>query len=162
MTCNPFLQVRSAKFRVLPGEDDDLGNEGMYGKSLAQYLQVKSEENGYQTPCVVCEDWGWWVEIAEVGFPCGLGVYGLRTDDSDELDIIDTVLAPKGKKWSWRRFGLIDTTQTIERLHGTMKHILNSDKEVSLVCESPNFPLESRNKMWVGRTKNRPEVLDWA
>ena len=142
MTSNPFLHVRSAKFRVLPGEDDELVNEGMYGKSLALYLQVKLAENGYKTPCVVCEDWGWWVEIAELGFTCGLGVYGLRIDDTDELDICVTVLTPKGKKWSWRKLGLIDTTPTIERLHGTMMHILNADKEISLVCESPDFPLE--------------------
>ena len=58
---------------------------------------------GYQTPFVVCEDWGWWVTIAGLHFSCGIGIYGIRIDDTDDLDFCVTVLTPPGKKWSWGR-----------------------------------------------------------
>jgi hypothetical protein len=30
-----FIQIRSAKFPVLPGEEEELVNMGMYGKAVA-------------------------------------------------------------------------------------------------------------------------------
>ncbi len=141
MTSNQFIHVRSTKFRILPGEEDELVNEGMYGKSLALYLQSKLAENGYKTPSVVCEDWGWWVEVAEIDFTCEIGVYGMQMVDTDELDLCVTILTPKGKKWSWGKFRSIDTTPAVERLHQKLLQIFNADEEVAFVCESPDFPL---------------------
>ena len=54
-----FIQIRSSKFPILPGEKEELVNEGMYGKALAQYLQAKLTGRGYEAPFVCCEDWGW-------------------------------------------------------------------------------------------------------
>lgn len=141
MTSNLFLHVRSPKFKILPGEDDELANEGMYGKSFALYLQTKLAENGFKTPCVVSEDWGWWVEVAELGFTCGIGVYGMQIDDTEDLDLCVTILTPKGKKWNWGKFRFIDVTPSIERLHETIRHICDADEDVTVVCESEEFPL---------------------
>ena len=33
-----FIRISSAKFPILPGEDQELVNEGMYGKALGQYM----------------------------------------------------------------------------------------------------------------------------
>ncbi len=66
-----FIRVNSAKFPILPGEADELVNEGMYGKALAEYLISRLREYGYDAPFCCCEDWGWWVELA--GFPCTFG-----------------------------------------------------------------------------------------
>ncbi len=41
----------------MPGEDDELVNEGMYGKACSQYLQANLACRGYSVPFVVCEDW---------------------------------------------------------------------------------------------------------
>ncbi|MCY2973330.1 MAG: hypothetical protein NTW52_01545 [Planctomycetota bacterium] len=142
MTSNPFLHVRSAKFRVLPGEDVELVNEGMYGKSLALYLQVKLAENGYKTPCVVCEDWGWWLEVKRLDLTCGIGVYGMQIDDTDDLDLCVTVLTPKGKKWNWAKLRSIDTSSEVEKLHDTIRSIFTDDLDITIVCESLDFPLE--------------------
>ena len=68
-------------------------NEGMDGKACAQYLQSNLSSRGYSVPLFVCEDWEWWVEVQGLDFTCGLGVYGMQIDDSDDLDICVTVLS---------------------------------------------------------------------
>jgi hypothetical protein len=50
-----FIHIRSAKFPILPGEKEELVNEGMYGKALAQYLQEKLRERGYDAPSSVAK-----------------------------------------------------------------------------------------------------------
>ncbi len=141
MTANPFLHIRSAKLKVLPGEDDELVNEGTYGKACAQYMQTHLASRGYSIPCVVCEDWGWCVEVKGLEFTCGIGVYGMQIDDSDDLDLCVTVLTPKGKKWNWTKLRWIDTSADVNRLHDTMRSIFEDDVDVTIVGESPDFPL---------------------
>jgi hypothetical protein len=125
----------------MPGEAEELVNEGMYGKACAQYLQTALARHGYSIPRITCEDWGWWVEVAELDFACGIGVYGKQIEKTQDLDLCVTVLTPKGKKWSWRKLRSIDTTTEVERLHEAIRGIFASDSEVTVVCESPDFPL---------------------
>lgn len=141
MTASPFLHIRSPKLRILPGEDDELVNEGMYGKACAQYLQSNLANRGYSIPFVVCEDWGWWVEVKGLDFTCGIGVYGLQIDDSDDLDLCVTVLTPKGRKWNWTKLRSIDTSAEVDRLHDAIRSIFEDDVDVTIVCESSDFPL---------------------
>ena len=141
MTSNPFFHVRSPKLRILPAEEDELVNEGMYGKACAQYLQTNLARRGYTTPFVVCEDWGWWVEVRGLDFTCGIGVYGMQIDDTDDLDLCVTVLTLKGKKWNLTKLRSIDTTAEVDRLDQTIRSIFESDADVTVVCESPDFPL---------------------
>ena len=141
MLSNPFLHVRSPKLGVLLGEDDELINEGMYGKAFARYLQGSLAQYGYETPDIVCEDWGWWVTIDGLPFSCGIGIYGLQIDDTNDLDLCVTVLTPRGKKWSWSKFRFVDTTAEIDRLHETIRNICIEDGDVNLVAETPDFPL---------------------
>src|SRR5690606_37710280 len=70
-----FIHIRSDKFPVLPGEEDEVVNEGMYGKALALYLQSKLTERGYKAGFVVAEDWGWWVDIDGPPFTFGVCIY---------------------------------------------------------------------------------------
>jgi hypothetical protein len=125
----------------MPGEDDELVNEGMYGKAFAMYLQKTLAERGYQTPNVVCEDWGWWVTIAGLHFPCGIGIYGARMDTSDDLDLCVTVLISKRKRWSWGKLRFVDNTLEIEKLHQTIREICDADQDINVVSETPDFPL---------------------
>ncbi len=126
----------------MPGEDDELVNEGMYGKSFAQYLQQTLVQRGYQVPAVACEDWGWWVSIAGLHFACGIGVYGRRRAEKDDLDLCVTVLTPKGKKWSWSRFRFVDTSAEVDRLHQTLLSICDADEDVTVLAVTPDFPLD--------------------
>jgi hypothetical protein len=141
MSGNPFFHIRSSKLSVLPGEDNALVNDGLYGKACAEYMQSNLASGGYVVPRFVCEDWGWWVEVKCDGFTCGIGVYGLRVDDSDALDLCVTVLTPKGKKWHWAKLRPIDTSAEICRLHDALGCMFEDDVDVVLISESDDFPL---------------------
>ena len=58
MSMDEFIHIRSRKFPVLPGEREELINDGLYGRAVAQYLQAKLGERGYDAPFFCCEDWG--------------------------------------------------------------------------------------------------------
>ena len=40
-----FIHIRSDKFPALPGEDDEIVNDGMYGKALVLTLVKLTEGN---------------------------------------------------------------------------------------------------------------------
>ncbi|MEO8271005.1 MAG: hypothetical protein ABI557_14880, partial [Aureliella sp.] len=67
-----FIHIKSAKFPILPGEKEELVNEGMYGKALSKYLQVKLTDRDYDVPFVCSEDWGWWLELKTAPFAFGV------------------------------------------------------------------------------------------
>lgn len=142
MSANSFIHIRSPKLGILPGEDEELVNEGMYGKALAEYLQKKLAERGYQTPSINCEDWGWWLTIAGLPFKCGLCIYGRRIGDTDELDLCVTGSSSGGRRWNWSRFRFIDTTPDAEKLHETIRSIFADDPDITIIAETPEFPMD--------------------
>jgi hypothetical protein len=71
-----FVHIRSEKFPVLPGEEEEIFNEGMYGKALCQYLQKKYQILGYKKITYCCEDWGWLLEIGIAKIRLAIGVCG--------------------------------------------------------------------------------------
>jgi hypothetical protein len=136
---NKLIRIRSVKFRILPGEEEELLNEGMYGKSLAQYLQKTLIERGYNTPFICSEDWGWWVELKTAPFAFGVCIYFLLEDDSAlEFVCIDGSTGPK--KWSWKRFGFCDTSPWVKKLHEDLINIFQSDEDVLIVSVTDEFP----------------------
>jgi hypothetical protein len=142
----PFIRVSSTKFPILPGEADELVNEGMYGKALAEYLVSRLRERGYDAPFFCCEDWGWWVELA--GFPCifGVCIYGRECDDG-RLDLYVTDGAVKERKWSWRKFGLVSTgaTAAATKLHADLVSILSTDPDVQVLATDLDSPFVEDN-----------------
>lgn len=42
-----FIHIRSTKFPILPGETEELVNQGTYSKALAMHLREKLIERGY-------------------------------------------------------------------------------------------------------------------
>lgn len=135
-----FIHIRSAKlFPILPGEKEELVNEGMYGKALAQYLQTKLKERGYDAPFICCEDWGWWVELKTAPFAFGVCIYcGPERDGA--LDLYCTDGATAGKKWSWRKFGFVDPAPYVERLHDDLISIFEADRDVEVLSTSLDEP----------------------
>lgn len=141
MADSPFLHVRSSKLRVMPGEEDELVNEGTYGKACAYYLQSNLVRMGYTVSQAVCEDWGWWVGVKGSADTLGIGVYGMRIDDTDDLDLCVTVLVPRGRRWSWRRLRWIDTTAEVDRLHQAMRSVFEADQDITVIGEFSDLPL---------------------
>jgi hypothetical protein len=136
---NKFIHVRSAKFPILPGEKEELVNDGMYGKALAEYLQAKLNARGYDAPFICCEDWGWWVELKSAPFTFGVCIY-CGPEPSEILDLFCTDGAAGRTKWSWRRFRFVDTRPWAEKLHTDLISIFQSDADVVILSTSLDSP----------------------
>src|ERR1041385_7206115 len=100
-----FIHIRSPKFPVLPGEDEELVNEGMYGKALAEYLQTKLKQRGYDAPFIACEDWGWWIELKTAPFVFGVCIYCGPVIAGKPLDLFCTDGTTAPRQWSWKNSG---------------------------------------------------------
>jgi hypothetical protein len=133
-----FIHIRSSKFPILPGEKEELVNDGMYGKALAEYLQAKLKDRGYLVPFVCCEDWGWWVELQTAPFAFGVCIYSKPEVGPVELVCTDGATGPR--KWSWKRFGFVDTTPWVTRLHDDLLAVFRADQDVEIVGVSDEFP----------------------
>lgn len=138
MSDDYFLHIRSRKFPVVPGEEEELVNPGMYGKALALYLQERLRDRGWVAPWLNCEDWGWWVSIngpVEIGvcvYCCTQG--GAPT----EYAVCDGMLSTK--KWSFRSFSFVDYTPLRDKLRNDLKEIVSSDPEIEFLgikCDMP-------------------------
>jgi hypothetical protein len=134
-----FIHIRSAKFPILPGEKEELVNEGMYGKALAEYLQSKLRERGYAAPFICCEDWGWWVELKTAPFTFGVCIY-CGPERDGPLDFFCTDGATARKKWSWRKFQFVDTTSYVNKLHDDLVSIFRADPDVQVLATDLDSP----------------------
>jgi hypothetical protein len=112
----------------------------MYGKALAEYLQVKLRDRGYNAPFVCCEDWGWWVELKTAPFPFGVCIYS-GPDEKGPGNFACTDGAPGPRMWSWSKFRFIDTSPWVEKLHHELLEIFRADEEVEIVGVFEEFPL---------------------
>lgn len=139
-----FIHITSAKFSILPGEADQIINEGTYGKALAEYLTDRLRELGYLAPFFCCEDWGWWVELAGYPFTFGVCVYGRAcADGSLELYLGDG--ATPTSRWSWRRFRFVNTgaDEAAETLHNDLVAILCADPDVHVHATDLDSPFSN-------------------
>jgi hypothetical protein len=134
-----FIHIRSTKFPILPGEEEELVNKGMYGKALAVYLQAKLAERGYDSSFVVCEDWGWWVDLKGFPFAFGVCVYS-HPDENGPVEFVCTDGAPGPRKWSWKKFGYIETGPFAKKLIADLVAILETDSDVEIIGISDEFP----------------------
>ncbi|MCA3174187.1 MAG: hypothetical protein ING36_01405 [Burkholderiales bacterium] len=136
---NKYIHLRSKKFPILPEEEDELVNPGMYGKALALYLQDQLKNRGYDASFICCEDWGWWIEL-KAPFRFGVCIY-CGPVSSDILDLYCTDGAISKKAWSWRKFRFFDTSPWVEKLHEDMASIFQSDPDIQVLStclEEPN------------------------
>jgi hypothetical protein len=134
-----FIHIRSSKFPILPGEKEELVNDGMYGKALAEYLQAQLIDRGYDAPFVCCEDWGWWVELKTASFTSGVCIYCTPEDDTPvEFACTDGTTA--ARTWSWTKFRFVDTLPWVRKLHEDLMAIFQADHDVEIVRITEVFP----------------------
>ena len=137
---NCFIHIKSRKFPVLPGEDEELVNEGTYGKALALHLEARLQERAYDVCFVCCEDWGWWVEVSGQPFTLGVCVYG-SPDLAQGEELCVSVSEKPRRKWSWSKFGYIDTAPRVNALFADLCRIFTEDGEVQVLGYPEAFPL---------------------
>ena len=134
------IQIETKKFPVLEGEEEELFNEGMYGKALCLYLEKELPKLGIQVPSFCCEDWGWWVEVNADGFKMGLCVYSdpELEDKPTRYAIMPSI--ENGKKWVWSKFRKIDVTQDVVRIMDTVEKLFRDDDEITDVSRHDDYP----------------------
>ena len=135
-----FIHIRSSKFSILPGEKEELVNEGTYGKALAQYLKEKLSDQGYASPFVCCEDWGWWVELSGASFVSGVCVYS-KVENDRLFDFVCVCEPDEGRTWSWRRFRFVDTSSWALKLQSDLLKILKADEDVQIIGVHKEFTI---------------------
>ena len=136
----PSFHLRSAKFPVLEDEEEEFVNEGTYGKALAVHLEERLKSRGFDVPFVICEDWGWWVEISGQPFSLGCCVYG-ASHSPTQNDLYVTLSRCAELKWSFLRFKFIDTRERVESVSSTLLSIFTDDAEVEVVDRDCEYPL---------------------
>ncbi|MCA2981615.1 MAG: hypothetical protein INH41_19825 [Myxococcaceae bacterium] len=141
MPLTPFIHVRAAKFGVLPGEADELVNEGMYGKALGLYLVEALRQRGYDAAGPLCEDWGWWVGLGGFPFSFGVTIYGAEREGGG-LDLYVSDGATDETRFSWRHFKRVDTgaRSAAERLHADLVALFQQDGDVEVVSTTLRAP----------------------
>jgi hypothetical protein len=70
-----YIHIRSHRFPLLAEKKD----AEFFGKALADYLQAKLTERGYEAPFIILEDWGWWVELNGAPFAFGVCIMACKT-----------------------------------------------------------------------------------
>ena len=135
------LHLETAKFPVMDGEEEEMVNEGMYGKAISLHLKDMLSQVGYDIPFVCCEDWGWWVEIK--GFPLafGLCVYCWENEPGKVAEYVIMSSITDDKKWSWKKFNMISTTDIVSKLMDDVESIMKNDKDVKVIGRVDDFPL---------------------
>jgi len=130
-----FIHIRSLKFPILPGEREELVNDGMYGKALAGYLRSALGKRGYDAPFVCCEDWGWWVELKDAPFAFGVCIYS-GSEENGPVDFVCTDGVSGPKKWNWKKLRFIETSPWVDKLFDDMMAIFQADDDVEIVAVS--------------------------
>lgn len=142
MATNPFFHLRAPGLGVLPGEDEELVNEGFYGKALCLHLGAQLGARGWPVSPPVAEDWGWWLDAGERRpGRIGVCVYGQRLDDdSPELDLCATVHPDPGahRRRSPRHR---ESAEHVARLNADLRDLLAADADVDLLAVTDEFPL---------------------
>jgi len=161
---NQFIEITAPHLCVMENESDELNNDGIYGKALAEYLQMHLGELNYAVPWIACEDWGWYVPAEIDRFRMGICVYGFpRSEDEKAIEIYqkyggppkDPNSEPAGvplslcvrvgtqhrKYWNWRRFRRIDRSQQVANLNRDLLAIFQRDSTITVVGCCDEFPI---------------------
>ena len=137
---NRFLHIKTSKFPVLPGEEDEIVNPGMYGKALAQYLQQQLQKRGYDAPSIYPEDFGWWVDLPLAPIRCGVCIYcGPFAGQPTEYALADGA-PPGGRKWSWKQLKFIDMGPWVDKLGEDLAAIVEADPEIESLGLTSEMP----------------------
>lgn len=135
-----YIKLETDKFPVLPEEDTEVVNEGMYGKALCLYLQNELPSFGIDVEFFCVEDWGWWISVVENDFKMGLTVYSHNIVGASPKAYVIASSIDTNKKWYWRRFKSIDVTDNVTSIMEKVENALGFDPEIWSVERHDSFP----------------------
>jgi hypothetical protein len=140
MIPNTCVAIETVKFPILEGEEDELVNQGMYGKALCLYLETKLPLVGIEVPFFCCEDWGWWIEVKDDEFSMGLCIYSDpgAENNPERYAIISSIT--KETKWSWSKFKKRDVSREVLKIMNAVEDVLKEDEEIGKVSRHDDYP----------------------
>ena len=134
------LLIKTRKFPILVGEDDEVTNEHMYGKALCKYLESELPTVGIDVPFFCNEDWGWWLEVQRGAFKMGLCIYSDPDARGDPERYAVMPSMKNGKSWSWSRFSTVDVAKDVLEVIDVVAKLLTSDKDIPIVTRHDDYP----------------------
>ena len=138
MTC--FVHIRAEKFPKPSMEEMSFLGYQMYGKELADFLQMSFSIRGYNAKQLPLEDDdSWWVELESTPCSMGLRIYDIPLEESEVSEYICTYEVEKNKCWSWKRFKMIDTEPWKENIEAHLLDILAQEQGIEVVCIAPGM-----------------------
>lgn len=148
------VEFLSAAFPKYPNEDAELVNSNCWGKRLAEFIRDSLPQHGIDTKDILCEDWGWLVNVKHEPFPLWIGC-GIM-DEFSEDDVDDNLKDTLPRQSSSSTEALTQFSVFITAQPGFFRNLFKKvdtkpavQKVVSalekLISESPTF----RNVHWV-------------
>lgn len=140
MISGTCIEIQSDIFPIMPGEDEEIVNAGMYGKALCVYLEKELPSFGLAVDFYCAEDWGWWIEISEKEFTLPLLVYTFEPIGNipQKYYLQSSITDPK--RWSWKKFKTIDISKNIISIIDKIENALLYDDEIYVVERYDEFP----------------------
>ncbi len=138
-----YLHLITTAFQKAENEDNEITNEGMYGKKLCAYLMQKLQALGYDVPSFWNEDWGWWIEIKGFEHTQGLCVYNGPSESDRITEYVVVSSEDRAHRWSWRhfrRFHDVKKQENILKLMEDLEKICNSDPQFTSVKRMNEMP----------------------
>lgn len=138
-----FIVIQTSKFPILPGEDEEIVNPGMYGQALSQYLQAELPKVGIQVPMYCPEDYGWWVEVVSGDLKMGLLIYADSEASGNPTRYAVSPSVTMKKKWSWSQFKRVELTdKSVKALQilDAVERVFRADPEIRSVTRTDEFP----------------------
>jgi hypothetical protein len=119
------VEFHSSKFPPYDGEQEQI-NPGIWGKRLAEYLQVRLRGSGIKTGEIYSEDWGWAIPIEHDAFPLWIGC-GHQYEPDDAFLVFIEPSKPTIRKGLFKK---VDTRADVEQVAKAIDQILRSDAEI--------------------------------
>ena len=135
-----FIQIQTKKFPILDGEEDELLNDGMYGKACGQYIQQNLTKLGYDCSQPICEDWGWGVAVESQGVRAMVCIYAAaaQKDPQEYACTIDG----GSRVWSWRKFRFVNSVeleQWTQQVNTDLQKIFVDDPDIKVMDGANEF-----------------------
>ncbi|MFO1484166.1 MAG: hypothetical protein U1F71_12480 [Verrucomicrobiaceae bacterium] len=145
---NTRVEFKSAAFPKYPNEDAELVNSNCWGKRLAEFVRDSLPKHGIPTEDILCEDWGWLVNVKNPDFPlwiaCGVQDEFSDSDEDSEVEDKTSQGAPAGgsgvtqfcvfvtaepsliQRW----FKRVDTKPAIQKVADGLRRLLESSPDI--------------------------------
>lgn len=81
--------VQISRLPQVPQRGDEIVNEHLWGKRLAEFVRDTLPQYGVQKENISSEDWGWMADIRHDAFPVWIGCGILDEPDGDDDEVED-------------------------------------------------------------------------